>query len=178
MNSLENQFECQLDGTRTTNLIERIETSGAKASARQALGEGLRRQTEPADAELDVRRSKVWMIQDIEHFCAKLQFGPLSDRKRPMDRKVPLCGTKASQRIPAERALPDRIAGYRIDWGIDKRSRIERFPPWKLWTVKIEWLPLDHVRADIRIDSAVQELKIHVRNVNGRSGARQYKALE
>lgn len=55
------------------------------------------------------------MVQDIEHFGAKLEFEPFANRKVPMHREIPLRRSKAPQNVTPEISLADRKSTCWID---------------------------------------------------------------
>src|SRR6266478_734672 len=102
---LKAQLERQLNSTRTTDLVERAQSSAphvprvlgtAEALAQRELGLAELRIQSLWTAEISYRRSKIRMVQDIEQFCAELQFQAVADREVAMHRKVPLDHTKTS----------------------------------------------------------------------------------
>jgi len=96
------QFQTELNGSRATKLVKRIKGSATQVSPEpciQAVSQHLSRDPKRSEREISVRRSKVRVVQDVEHFRAELQFQRFMNRKIAVDPKVPLGGSESSKRV-------------------------------------------------------------------------------
>src|SRR5216683_1577707 len=115
------------------------------------------------------------MIENIEQFCAELQFQQLVERKLAMNGKIPLGRTKSSQRIPRQvslaggqaRKIDCWITTGRVKRGRREGVRVECFPARILPSVQVERLA-SHIRPRASYESVRQLAKISVENVNWR----------
>lgn len=74
---LEEKFQRDLDRARTADLIKGAECSASQALPAKILAQRRRgltklRRGRFRTSKIAAWRSEVWMVKDIEHFCAKL----------------------------------------------------------------------------------------------------------
>src|SRR5262249_7089533 len=137
-------------------------------AGRQALPKHLRGLAEwkgSARKPAGVGTAEVWMIQNVEHLGAKLQLDFLSNRKVTVHREIPLGCAESSQHIAPQVAITKRSERGRIKRRIRERSRVDRLAAGILRSIKIEGLPGNDIRPNIRV-STVDGVKIDVGNVN------------
>src|SRR5581483_6006446 len=85
---LESQLQGKLDRSWSANLVKRAESTAAHIRASEALGKYLGRETKVGLANIPNGRAEVWMIQNVEHFCPKLQLDAFMDGKVSVDCEI------------------------------------------------------------------------------------------
>src|SRR5438132_12280157 len=108
------KFKCKLYRAWSADLIQRIESAASRICEVQTLSQHLCRPIESRIGEIRTWLAEVRMIQNIEHFCPKLQFEELVNGNCSMHCKIPLPSAKTSQRISPEISLSKRSSRHRV----------------------------------------------------------------
>jgi len=116
--SSKHQLQSDLDGTWTTNLIERIESAGGAPAPEASAKHGLRDPEGSIGIVSGEKRAvgirKVRVIEDVECLRAKLKSQPFLQAKVATDGQIELIYRKRSQEISRQVALP--IFDWRQEW--------------------------------------------------------------
>lgn len=124
------QFQCKLDRSGTTNLIEGTETSAALVLVFQASSQHLDGLSKLGDiADVGDGRSEIRVVQEVEDFGAELQFDGFVKRELAMYSTVPLCRAEGAQSISTQVTLLQRSARGWIDRRWDERGRVKSHGP-------------------------------------------------
>src|SRR5258706_6890115 len=111
------------------------------------------------------------MVQHVEHFSAELQFDGFMDWKVAMDREVPLRGTESPEEISRYISLPERVSRVGVSRRVLECVYIKRLSARILLTAQVKNLSRNYIGTNIGLETAIQLLKVPVRNLNGRSRA-------
>src|SRR5581483_9286441 len=125
----------------------RAESTAAHIRASEALGKYLGRETKVGLANIPNGRAEVWMIQNVEHFCPKLQLDAFMDGKVSVDCEIPFQSPKAAKSVSTQITLSKRFPCIRICGRRHERCRIESLSSWKI-PGQVQVLPRHDVRAD------------------------------
>jgi len=177
---LESQLQGKLDRPRPANLVKRAESTSAHIRASEALCEYLGREAKIGLADISNGRTEVWMIQNIEHFCPKLQLDGFMDGKVPVDCEIPFQSSKAAKSVPSQITLSKRFSRIWVRRRRHECCRIECFSSWKI-SEEVQWLARHDVRAD-PVESLVKQSEntvvgIHRRSRSGQLGNCQWTSL-
>src|SRR5208337_2171993 len=123
----EDQFQCELDRSRPTDLIKRTQGTPSRVVSAQTAAQHLKR---PAELRLIVdvghRGGKVGVVDNIEHLRPELKSKRLGKWKIAMNREIPLRRTESAQCISAQVSLAKGVA-VAVGRRRNKGCRVESF---------------------------------------------------
>src|SRR6266699_6114929 len=100
------------------------------------------------------------MVQNVEHFGAKLKLERLANRKIAMHSEIPLSCAKPPKKISWRIALPKGVSSVRINGRICKRRRVKRFLAGVLGTVEIKRLSRNEIGPRVSRKPTIKREKI------------------
>src|ERR1700675_1336327 len=106
------------------------------------------------------------MVHHIEHLGSELQLERFSEVKIPVNCKVPLRRSKASQGVAPESPLTKRIERIRIRGGICECIGVDRLASWILRSVQVNRLSHYEVRAYGGADTRVEDKEVCVQYIH------------
>jgi len=103
------KFQRQLNGSRTSNRVQRVQTAIAESAVQSSCGLPKR-----AGPHKIVNAAEIWMIEDIEKFGTKLEIYPLRNVELAMESKIHLPWTESPEHVPTQ--IPLDLGGAAGCW--------------------------------------------------------------
>lgn len=166
----EMQFEGKLDGTRPAHLVKRAKSSAAHIPGAQVLAQQLGGETETSSAKLSVWLTKAGMVEQVEHFRAKLENYRVMYWNFAMHGTIPLNRAESSERIAPYITLTSRIS-ITLYWRILECRRIDCLSTGVLTAVEVQGLIGNSVGPDVGANSVAELKEICVHDLHRWSSA-------